>query len=213
LSPITINDPNGFDTIYSTDPSSPAAPFVKEYHPRTIEDLYDIGLIPKHISSEHINEAYSASLSSTAKYMNVDDPIVQFLPVAQRRQFIEGRSASIARNNAVSSASRVLRTKFGYQEQEADLIAKKVLTFVRKDATDPIPGFFVVELADDLIIKSPLIFDASIQSLVARNVTIYKTGRLRINAGYFLMRCESLQSNNPWWENIQDVKATQLGRR
>ena len=54
---LIIDDPHGFDTIFSTDLVSPAAPYLREYHPRSLEDLYEIGVIPKHVPIDVLRKA------------------------------------------------------------------------------------------------------------------------------------------------------------
>src|SRR4051794_6199976 len=67
---IVIDDPRGFKTVYSTDYDSPARNYIREYQPKNLEDLYNIGVIPKHVSIEHLRTAREVGLRASTPYID-----------------------------------------------------------------------------------------------------------------------------------------------
>lgn len=198
---LTIDDPHGFDTVLSTDPKSPAAPYLRKYNLRVWEDLYEIGVIPKHVPIDVLRAARNVGLQASASYMTVAGPTVFNLPVEARRAYVEARNKTTMRETAVRATAAALVTQHGYAAAEAKSLADKVHGLDRNDQA-LVPAFMAVLLADDLIIRSPLVIDSSIHSVTAKAVVIHRAGEIRALGRYFLLRCDSIHGETSWWDTV-----------
>jgi len=205
---VVIDDPNGFETVFSTNPMSPAAPYLREYRPRSLEDLYDIGIIPKHVPVETLRTAREVGRQAGGRHMDIASPAVHNLPAWQRRQYVEARSNTMARDASLRAMAGMLITQHGYEAAEAALLANKVYSF---DATGveeaPIQAFMAVLLDADLIVRTPLVIHSNIHSIMAKSVVIYRTGEIRAEGGYFLLVCDSIRGEFSWGEALANYSS------
>jgi hypothetical protein len=97
MAQMIIDNKYGFDTVFSSDPSSPAAEYLREYHPRSLEDLYDIGAIPKHVPIEVLRKARDSGLETArTRYVAMTSSSFRDMPPKTRRQYLE---ASVVRHS------------------------------------------------------------------------------------------------------------------
>jgi hypothetical protein len=210
MSKITINTANGEATIYSNDPGSPAAPFLKEYRPTSIEQLYEIGMIPKSVQLEHLHDAQRAALQSKFSGSVIADIPSSFgvLPKQEIVRFLKARSNAAALQNARTTMAGVLQNRHGYGEVESQLLAGKISQFIFATDDARLPVWRQIELSQDLDIKTLLVIDRSINALLARNVLIEKTGELRAQGAYFLLRCNRIDGGYPASHWINQAAST-----
>jgi hypothetical protein len=208
MAQLVIDDPHGFDTVFSTDPMSPARPYLKEYQPRSLEDLYDIGIIPKHVSIEALRQARKVGLQAGAHYMNIASSAVHNMPAQARRQYVEARSNTVAREASVRATAEALATHHGYGADQADLLARKAHSLDDRVKETTALRFISVLLSDDLIVRTPLVIDASIQSLKAKAVVIHRNGDIRARSRYFLLECNTIQGEGLWWHSLPSLDPT-----
>lgn len=202
MSQIIIDDPNGFETRFSTLPESPAAPYIRRFLPRTLEDLYEIGIIPKHIALQDLEEARDVGVKAGVAFIAVTSRSLGTLPLAERRRYVEASSKARARETSVRATAQVLVSRQGHSVEHADLLARKVHALDHLDVNAPVP-FYSVSLADDLIVRTPLVIDSSIDGLTAKAVVIHKSGEIRAQGRYFLLRCESIQGEGYWFRSSE----------
>lgn len=206
---IVINDPHGFDTIFSTAPESPAHPYIREYRPQSLEDLYDIGVIPKHVPLDSLQKARKVGLqAAAANYVRISSATVRDMPVEARRQYVEASSNTMAHAASVRATAQILVTQNGYAQEQADFLALKAHSFddtVKQNVPFP---FVSVLLADDLIVKTRLVVDSSIDSITAKAVIIHRTAEIVPKGKYFLLKCNSIQVEGFWWETLSSAYAT-----
>ncbi len=138
MTQVVIDDPNGFETVYSSDSSSPAAPYIKEYHPQSFEDLYDIGVIPKHVRVKHLRKARDTALAASHPYISLS--AFEGRPQAEQRRQIEARSRSLVIDSTASVMARALVGRYGYEPSEAMLLSRKVLSF-ESQLFEKVPAF------------------------------------------------------------------------
>jgi len=201
MTDITIDHPHGFETTFSTDPESPAAPFLQRLSPKRFEDFYDIGLIPAHIPIDHLRTAREIGLRASARHFDISNLASVGLgrsPVESRR-LIVARSKSKALDASAGAMADSLVTRFGYSRIEAELLAKKVMSF-ELSRINPIIN--VILGIDDLFIKSTLNIAANVHFMRVRNVVIYRAGKVRQQGNYFLLKCNSIRSESVWEEII-----------
>jgi hypothetical protein len=201
---IVIDDKYGFDTVFSTDPTSPAAPYIREYQPSSLQDLYDIGVIPKHVPINVLEAAREAGLKASAGHMRITSPTFRGLPVQAQRQYIQSRSNAIGRENAVRVTTQILVAQHNYSAEEAALLALKAHSVAESVSSVAARSlvFIALLLPDDLIVKTPLVIDSTIQSVTAKDVHIFRTGSIRPLSSYFLLTCQSIRGEGFWWQDL-----------
>ena len=96
MTDITIDHPHGFETTFSTDPESPAAPFLQRLSPKRFEDFYDIGLIPAHIPIDHLRTAREIGLRASARHFDISN----LASVGLGRSPVESRRLIVARSKS-----------------------------------------------------------------------------------------------------------------
>jgi hypothetical protein len=209
MAQVVIDDPDGFETVYSSDSTSPAAPYIKEYNPRSFEDLYDLGVIPRHVHLKHLRKARDIALAASRPYINLST--VEGIPQFEQRRQIEARSHSLVIDSTANAMARALAGRYGYEPSEAMLLSRKVLSF-ESELFERVPAFIVVNLSDfeDFLIKTPLVIDGTVHALMARNVIIYRTGKVRLEGSYFLLRCDSFKGEQLWFDGFRE-RASLLG--
>jgi hypothetical protein len=209
---LVIDDPHGFDTVFSTDPSSPAAPFLQEYRPRSIADLYDIGVIPKYLPLTALQSAKDAGLAVGARPVQIDNLSVRNLPAAEQRHYLEAQTSSRRREGAVLITSRMLMAQHGLESAEADLLARKLHSF--HDAVNAVASwvFVAVQLPENLVVRTRLIIDPSVHSITANDVLVHKGGEIRALGRYFLVRCTSWRGEGFWWQSLVTNQVTDVAR-
>jgi hypothetical protein len=62
--------------------------------------------------------------------------------------------------------------------------------------------FIALLLPDDLIVKTPLVIDSTIQSVTAKDVHIFRAGSIRPLSSYFLLTCQSIRGEGFWWQDL-----------
>jgi hypothetical protein len=209
MAQVVIDDPDGFETVYSSDSTSPAAPYIKEYNPRSFEDLYDLGVIPRHVHLKHLRKARDIALAASRPYINLST--VEGIPQFEQRRQIEARSHSLVIDSTANAMARALAGRYGYEPSEEMLLSRKVLSF-ESELFERVPAFIVVNLSDfeDFLIKTPLVIDGTVHALMARNVIIYRTGKVRLEGSYFLLRCDSFKGEQLWFDGFRE-RASLLG--
>lgn len=195
---ITIDDPHGFETRFSTQPDSMAAPYIRKYFPQRLEDLYDIGVIPKHVPLDDLKKAREVGLKAGVGFIGITSRTFSAMPLETRRQYVEAGSRTKTRETAVRATAQALVSRLGYALESAELLARKAHAFDdRVDADRPVP-FYSAALADDLIVRTRLVIDASIDGLIARSIVIHQTGEIRAEGRYLFLRCDSIQGEGFW---------------
>ena len=203
---LTIENHHGFQTVFSNDPDSPAAPFVREYHPKSLEELQQLGIIPPFVHLKDIKEAREAALRDR---INVNVSIVpsvlaraESYPDASR--LAKALNVGIAQQAAAAAMSNILYSHYNYHRAEADLLASKALS-VGFPGVALIPVWRQIELAADLIVQSPVVIASNINALLVRDVVIHRTGELLVQGSYFLLRCRSIAGDTPWWGRLNQI--------
>lgn len=212
MAQLIIDDTHGFETVYSLDPRSPAAPYIDRYSPRGLDDLHELGLIPKYVPLKHLRTARDKALAHSHSYIDFAGADGG-APMEQRAQS-EARSQSRLIDSAVGVMSRTLVNRNGYDPAEATLLSRKVLAFESNlFAQRPALTLVIVNLTDrDFLIKTPLVIDQGIHGLIAKDVIIYKRGTLRLQGSYFWLSCRSFRGEQMWYEGRLDPDAERARR-
>jgi hypothetical protein len=206
---LNIDERHGLQTVLSDDPDSPAAPYVREYQPRSLQDLQQIGIIPKSADLEHLKQARDDALGARA------DVHVHLVPqiLAQEanrypdvQHYARAYNAGHARQSVAEAMSAILSTRYRYHPREADLLARKALSL---ETTLQGKGFEAVwrqiELAEDLFIRSPVVVARTIDSILARDVVIFRNGTLIADGSYLLISCRTLAGESLYWQLLSQT--------
>jgi hypothetical protein len=111
------------------------------------------------------------------------------------------------RSTALRTTAGTLTAKHGFSAEEADLLARKAHSVDQRGENlgstvfHPV-NFVSLVLPDDLIVKTPLVIDSSVNSLWAKDVHIFRAGSIRPMSSYFLLQCESIRGEGFWWEQM-----------
>jgi hypothetical protein len=204
---LIIDHPQGFDTIFSHEEGSPAFPYVKRHQaPQSIEDLYELGLIPRSVPSEAIHEARAVGQSANSRYLRVTDQAVFSATPRTQRAVVEARLNGQARDTMVRATANHLVRTLRIDDAEALLLASKAHSINPAHATvspDKKPFVYSLQLQDDLVVKSRLIVTASISIIRAKSVLIHRTGEMRMLGSYLLLQCDSIYGPG-LWEYLSD---------
>lgn len=135
-------------------------------------------------------------------FVAVTDRSLGTMPFAQRRQYVEASSRTRSREASVRATAQVLVSRQGHSIEHANLLARKIHALDHIDVNAPVP-FYSVALANDLIVRTPLVIDASIAGLTAKAVVIHQGGEIRAQGRYFLLRCDSIQGGGYWFRTSE----------
>jgi hypothetical protein len=209
MSSLEIANRHGFVTVLSAGPESPAAPYVREYHPQTLEEMQRIGIIPKHIPLDHLKHARDEALGRVAKVGVLIEPpaLAAATEFPQAERYAHAVAASRRREAVADAMTTALTSRHEYTSDEAKILAQKTLA-LEASLTDRM-GVSVwrqIEVAEDLLVHSPVLVDRTIQGLVARDVVIFKQGTLVVDGSYLLIRCRSLAGESSWWTKVRSVE-------
>jgi hypothetical protein len=213
---LIVDHPQGYDTIFSDEEDSPAHPYLRQHHgPQSVDDLYELGLIPKSISKDAIDEARAAGANAVQRYLRITDPAIFSVPPKAQRPLVEARLKTLARDKMVRATADHLMTTLRIDSTEADLLALKAHSIDAAHTTIPAdkkPFFYSLQLEDDLVVKSRLIVAASITIIRARSVLIHRTGEMRMRGSYLLLQCNSIYGPG-LWEFLSDRVNVSAERR
>jgi hypothetical protein len=195
-----IDHPQGYDTIFSNEEDSPAYPYLKQHRaPQSVDDLYELGIIPKSIPRDAIQEARAAGEAANSQYLRITDEAVFASTIKTQRGLVEARLNSQAREAKVQATANHLVSLLRMDRVEAELIASKSHSFSAHDTASQDHAFvYSVRLLDDLIVKSRLIVAPSITIIRARSVKIHSTGEMRMKGKYLLLECDSIYGPGVW---------------
>lgn len=210
MAQITVDDPDGFDTVFSTDPSSPAAPYLRQFSPKSLEDLYDIGIIPAHVSIDTLRNARELGIKAYASPIKINNTAMRNLPVEAQRKYVQARSHTMSREASVSVTADEL-TRHGFTVGEADLLARKAHLFdeITVEVTPIV--LYGVEVMGDLVVRTPLVIDSSIHAITAKAVVIHRSGEIRASGPYLLVKCDSFRGEGFWWQSLLTTTVTREG--
>ena len=199
---LVIDHPQGYDTVFSPEEDSPAYPYVKQHRaPQSVEDLYELGIIPKSISKDAILEARAAGERANSRYLRVTDRAIFSMAGKTQRALVEARLNSQARSVTVRAAADHLERTLRIDSAQAELLASKAHSIDATHTTvDPHkkPFVYSLQLQDDLVVRTRLIVAASITIIRARSVLIHRTGEMRMLGKYMLLQCDSIYGPGLW---------------
>ena len=167
------------------------------YQPATVEDLYEIGAIPKWVKLDDLKKAREAALRLDLYSPAVEEevrPIRQRLAATRRllnrreaEYFVEARRRAITTEMQARIAASLLSSPYG--EKQAQLLGDKIM---RIKVT---PFYEVYFYPRDLVVETPLILDDTIDMLTARDVYIYSSGRIEVERSHFILHCRRIEGN------------------
>lgn len=199
---LIIDHPQGYDTIFSHEEDSPAYRYVKQHRvPQSVDDLYELGVIPKSIPRDAIHEARAAGENARSRYLHVTDQAVFSAPPKTQRAMVEARLNTQARDAMVRATADHLVSALRIDAAHAELLASKAHSIDAAQATvspDKKPFVYSLQLQDDLIVRSRLIVAASITIIRAKSVLIHRTGEMRMRGKYLLLQCDSIYGPGLW---------------
>jgi hypothetical protein len=201
---LIIDHPQGYDTIFSNEKDSPAYPYLREHPaPQSVDDLYELGVIPKSISKDVIHEAHAAGASARSRYLRITDQTIFSAPPTAQRRLAEARLNTLARDQMVRATADHLIATLHIDSAHANLLALKTHSIDAAHATSAGKFVYSLKLQDDLVVKSRLIVAASITIIRARSVLIHRTGEMRMRGSYLLLECDSIYGPG-LWEYLSD---------
>jgi hypothetical protein len=161
--------------VFSTSPDSPAAPYIVEHRPSSLEDMYRIGIIPASIDIAHLVEARDiARRASIPDGVFADEKGRWYSDRAIPGLITLSRKSAIAREVILKVADHLERR--GYDRVESNLTAQKAAYFIARDEIE-VPVWRVAQLLDrDLDVHGILVIDRSIHEVASRTVTFQKHG-------------------------------------
>ncbi|MDN4645887.1 hypothetical protein [Arthrobacter sp. PsM3] len=185
--------------VFSDSPDSPAAEFLVEETPRSISDLYRLGIIHPSIPEEDLHD-----IQRSLEHASVPDVVFSdgnHGVVSSRK--VEG-SATIPHEvvvvrDAVRRATSMLIAR-GHSPALAKLTAEKGARFI-SPVRDAFPVWKEVRLLDrDLEVRGLLFLKRSINALTAGNVKFHKHGWIFPESSHFLLTCNEMVgvTTNPW---------------
>lgn len=177
--------------VFSDSPDSPAAEFLVEERPRSISDLYRLGIIHPAVSEEDLHDIQRSLARAIA-------PDVVFSEgnhgVVYQRE-IEGTTTIpqevILVRDAVERATTMLIAR-GYSPALAKLTAEKGARFIAP-VRDAFPVWKEVRFLDrDIDVRGLLFLKRSLNALRARNITFHTHGWIFPESSYFLLTCNEI---------------------
>jgi hypothetical protein len=177
--------------VFSDSPDSPAAEFLVEERPRSINDLYRLGIIHPAVPEEDL-------LDIQRSLANASVPDVVFSDgnhgVVSSRE-IEGIATMpvevVMVRDAVRRATSMLVAR-GHSPALAKLTAEKGARFI-SPVRDAFPVWKEVRLQDlDLEVKGMLFLKRSINALTAINVRFHTYGWIVPESSHFLLTCNEM---------------------
>jgi hypothetical protein len=189
----TIDHRRDKEIVLCEDEDSLAAPYIKEYKPTCLKDFQELGIIPKAIKLEHLHAAREAIMETEAHLKARLIPWQSTQGYADSDHYAEAYHTAQVRESMVEGMKVFLNTRYLYSLKEADLLARKIASLETTVAGKNFqPVWRRIELADDLLIHSPVLIKSSINSIVARNIIIFKYGVLKVEGSYLQITCHSL---------------------
>ncbi|WP_433664476.1 hypothetical protein ACQPW1_21440 [Nocardia sp. CA-128927] len=189
--------------VFSTSPDSPAAPYLVERRPSSLDDMYELGIIPSSVERDHLHEA-----RELAQRISLPDAV--FVDEAGRwfgDRAIPGivpvpHEYAIAAET-IRRTSRHLEHR-GYDSTEAMLIARKAVSFLAPTTLGS-PVWRTVEFPGlDLDVRGILYVSRKIHGLTARNVRFRHTGWIVPEGSHFMLTCDRIQGDPkpPDWQSM-----------
>ena len=84
------------------------------------------------------------------------------------------------------------------------MLARKALALeMSLHGRDYQPLWRQIELAADLFIRSTVVVAPAIDSLVARDVVIFRNGTLNVRGAYLMIACRRLSGETPYWRLLK----------
>jgi hypothetical protein len=116
----------------------------------------------------------------------------------------------MAREASVRVTAEVLARQHGFSVAEADLLARKAHSFAQ--TTTEVRPFIIngIEILGDLVVKTPLVIDVSIHAITAKAVVIHRSGELRAEGPYLLVKCNSFRGEGFWWQSLLSTGMTEI---
>lgn len=189
--------------VFSASPDSPAAPYLVERRLSSLDDMYELGIIPSSVAREHLDEARElAQRISLPDAVFVDEQGRWFGDRAIPGIVPLPRDYAIA-TEVIRRTSRHLEYR-GYDPTEADLIARKSVNFLAPTTLGS-PVWRTVELADlDLDVRGILYVSRKIHGLMARNVRFRYTGWIVPEGSHFMLTCDEIHGDAkpPAWQSL-----------
>jgi len=186
-----VIEESDYPVVFSDSPDSPAAEFLVEERPRSIRDLYRLGIIHPAIPEEDLND-----IQRSLEHASVPDVVFSEgnHGVVSSRE-IEG-TATIPQEvvmvrDAVSRATAMLIAR-GHSPALAKLTAEKGARFI-SPVRDAFPLWKEVRLLDrDLEVRGLLFLKRSINALTAGNVKFHQYGWIVPESSHFLLTCNEM---------------------
>lgn len=182
--------------VFSDSPDSPAAEFLVEHTPRSIDDLYRLGIIHPSIPQEDLEDIQRTLKRSTAPDVIVSEGNYGVISARE----IEGISTipqevTIMRE-AVSRATNMLIAR-GHSPAAAELAAAKGARFI-SPVRDAFPIWKEVQLGNrDLDVRGMLYIQRSVNSLSALTVTFHTFGWIIPEGSHFMLTCDEMVGERP----------------
>lgn len=178
--------------VFSASPDSPAAPYVIEHRPSSLEDMYELGIMPGSIKIEHLEEA-----RDIVSRVRLPDAV---FADEQGRWFADRAIPgliTVPREYAIIQETILRTTRHleirGYDSAEAKLTAQKAAYFIASEAVE-VPVWRAVNLLEmDLDVHGILYVERSIHEISARNVTFRKHGWIVPAGNNFLLTCQEIR--------------------
>jgi hypothetical protein len=185
-----VIDESDDPVVFSDSPDSPAAEFMVEERPRSISDLYRLGIVHRSVPEEDLQE-----IQRSLEHMSVPDVLVSegnHGLVSSRE--IAGIATTphevVVMREAVARTASMLIAR-GHSPNVATLTAGKAARFM-SPIRDAFPVWKEVRLNLDLDVRGLLYIRKSINALTAMNVTFHVHGWIVPEGSHFLLTCNEM---------------------
>ncbi|MBD8042651.1 hypothetical protein H9638_02380 [Arthrobacter sp. Sa2BUA2] len=185
--------------VFSDSPDSPAAEFLVEERPRSIRDLYRLGIIHPAIPEEDLHD-----IQRSLEHSVVPDVVFS----EGNHGVVSSRSAegvapippeAVMTRDVISRAAAMLIAR-GHPPVLAKLTAEKGARFI-SPLRDVFPVWREVRFPNlDLEVRGLLVLKRSINALTALNVKFHKHGWIFPESSHFLLTCNEMVGvpGKPW---------------
>lgn len=178
--------------VFSTSPDSPAAPFLVQHRPSSLDDMYDLGFIPPTVPIEHLNEARELAkrvslpgLMDVGQGQWVSDHAIPGVNTVPRR-------AAIAQE--VIRRTSIHLERVGHSPMLASVVANRVVEII-SPAGDGYLQINTVKVGD-LDVRGTLYVTRQIFGLEAMDVTFHWDGWIVPQGSHFLLTCNKVSGLN-----------------
>jgi hypothetical protein len=178
--------------VFSMSPDSPAAPYIVEHRPSSLEDMYALGIIPASIAIAHLLEARDVARRVSMPHGTFADEQGRWYADRPIPGLTTLSRKSAMTHEGIRRVADHLERR-GYDRAESVLTAQKAAYFIARDQIE-VPVWRVVQLADrDLDVHGILVVDRSIQEVASRIVTFHKHGWIVPQGSHFLLTCREVK--------------------